>query len=51
MGEQASLEFDMTFGDVLLHKQVQAYDKKSQFLTKYNICNCAINFSIILTSK
>ena len=25
MGEQALLEFDMTFGDVLLHKQVQAY--------------------------
>ena len=26
MGEQASLEFDLTFGDVLLHKIVQAYD-------------------------
>ena len=25
MGEQASLESDLTFGDVLLHKQVQAY--------------------------
>ena len=25
MGEQASLEFDLTFGDVLLHKLVQAY--------------------------
>ena len=25
MGEQASLEFDFTFGDVLLHKLVQAY--------------------------
>ena len=24
MGEQASLEFDLTFGDVLLHKLVQA---------------------------
>ena len=26
MGEQASLEFDLTFGDVLLHKLVQAYN-------------------------
>ena len=25
MGEQVSLEFDLTFGDVLLHKLVQAY--------------------------
>ena len=25
MGEQASLGFDLTFGDVLLHKLVQAY--------------------------
>ena len=25
MGEQTSLEFDLTFGDVLLHKLVQAY--------------------------
>ena len=25
MGEQASLEFDLAFGDVLLHKLVQAY--------------------------
>ena len=25
MGEQASLEFDLTFGDVLLHKLVQEY--------------------------
>ena len=25
MGEQASLEIDLTFGDVLLHKLVQAY--------------------------
>ena len=25
MGEQASLEFDLTFGDVLLPKLVQAY--------------------------
>ena len=25
MGEQASLEFDLSFGDVLLHKLVQAY--------------------------
>ena len=25
MGEQASLELDLTFGDVLLHKLVQAY--------------------------
>ena len=25
MGEQASLEFDLTFGYVLLHKLVQAY--------------------------
>ena len=25
MGEQASLEFDLTFSDVLLHKLVQAY--------------------------
>ena len=25
MGEQASLEFDLDFGDVLLHKLVQAY--------------------------
>ena len=24
MGKQASLEFDLTFGDVLLHKLVQA---------------------------
>ena len=25
MGEQASLEFELTFGDVLLYKLVQAY--------------------------
>ena len=25
MGEQTSLEFNLTFGDVLLHKLVQAY--------------------------
>ena len=25
MGEQASFEFVLTFGDVLLHKLVQAY--------------------------
>ena len=25
LGEQASLKFDLTFGDVLLHKLVQAY--------------------------
>ena len=25
MREQVSLEFDLTFGDVLLHKLVQAY--------------------------
>ena len=25
MGEQASLGFDLTFGDILLHKLVQAY--------------------------
>ena len=25
MGEQASLDFDLTFGDVLPHKLVQAY--------------------------
>ena len=25
MGEQASLEFDLTFGDVLLHKLVKNY--------------------------
>ena len=25
MGEQASLEFDLTFGNVLLHKLIQAY--------------------------
>ena len=25
MGEQASLEFDLTFDDVLLHKLIQAY--------------------------
>ena len=25
MGEQASLEFDLTFGDVMLYKLVQAY--------------------------
>ena len=26
IGEQASLELDLTFGDVLLHKLVQAYN-------------------------
>ena len=26
MGEQKSLEFDLTFGDVLLSKLVQAYE-------------------------
>ena len=26
MGEQTSLEFDLTFGDVSLHKLVQAYE-------------------------
>ena len=30
MGEQASLEFDMTFGDVLFHKLVQAYPPASE---------------------
>ena len=25
MGEEASLEFDLTFGDILLHKLVKAY--------------------------
>ena len=25
MGEQTSVEFDLTFGEVLLHKLVQAY--------------------------
>ena len=25
IGEQSSIEFDLTFGDVLLHKLVQAY--------------------------
>ena len=25
MGKQASLELDLTFGDVLLHKLIQAY--------------------------
>ena len=26
MGEQTSLEFDLTFGNVLLHKLIQAYN-------------------------
>ena len=28
MGEQTSLEFDLTFGDVFLHKLVQAKNEK-----------------------
>ena len=35
MGEQASLEFDLTFGDVLLHKLVQAYKFNTLRYTLY----------------
>ena len=39
MGEQASLEFDLTFGDVLLHKLVQAYEhsKSNNFFNCKNL--------------
>ena len=30
MGERASLEFDLTFGDILIHKLVQAYPPASE---------------------
>ena len=36
IGEQASLEFDLTFGDVLLHKLVQAYEHSKS----NNFYNC-----------
>ena len=34
MGEQTSLEFDLTFGDFLLHELVQAYYFQNLILEK-----------------
>ena len=52
MREQASLEFDLTFGDVLLHKLVQAYQFNMLRYTLYGwITNIILISHLIIYIK